>query len=60
MKTNRYASSICPSAKRSTSYEGCRKARAFSFSPDGNYAVAGSFTAGYLSIACPATQLVKP
>jgi WD40 repeat protein len=38
------------------SYEGCRKARAFSFSPDGNFAVAGSFRAGLFVFRLPDKQ----
>jgi WD40 repeat protein len=41
-------------------YENCHKARSFSFTPDGNYAVAGSFRAGLFVFRLPSTKPVKP
>jgi hypothetical protein len=41
-------------------YDSCPKARAFSFSPDGNYAVAGSFRAGLFVFRLPSQEQVKP
>ena len=41
-------------------YDGCAKARAFTFTPDSNYAVAGSFRAGLYVFRLPAAKLVKP
>ncbi len=48
------------SGKEIHKYEGCRKARAFSFTPDGKYAVAGSFRAGLFVYRLPATPIPKP
>ncbi len=41
-------------------YKGCRKARAFSFTPDGNYAVAGSFRAGMFVFRLPSGPQMNP
>ena len=41
-------------------YENCRKARAFSFSPDGKYAVGGSFRAGLFVFRLPSLKESKP
>jgi len=41
------------SGKEIHRYENCQNARAFSFSPDGNYAVAGSFRAGLYVFRLP-------
>jgi WD40 repeat protein len=42
------------SGKEIHRYDDCRKARAFSFSPDGYFAVAGSFRAGLFVLRLPA------
>ena len=41
------------SGKEIHRYQGCRNARAFSFTPDGQYAVAGSFRAGLYVFRLP-------
>ncbi len=48
------------SGKEIHRYDGCRKARAFSFTPDGNFAVAGSFRAGMFVFRLPNEKGVKP
>ena len=41
-------------------YDRCRKARAFSFSPDGTMAVAGSFRNGMFGFRLPSGDAAKP
>lgn len=45
--------------KETHRYDGCRKARAFSFSPDGSLAVAGSFRAGMFVFRLPPPEAEK-
>jgi WD40 repeat protein len=48
------------SGKEIHRYDNCRKARAFSFTPDGNFAVAGSFRAGLFVFRLPSAEQVSP
>jgi WD40 repeat protein len=48
------------SAKEIHRYDDCRKARAFSFTPDGHFAVAGSFRAGLFVFRLPSAEPVNP